>query len=86
MSLSRRDQITTVATTASALVASTNVVARSDDESAGPSLDALAKAKGRIGFGSFLNSYAREPGPSRGIPADFDDIKAREVHLRSAAL
>lgn len=45
------------------------------------SLDALAKAKGRIGFGSFLNSFARDPAQNHGIPADFDDVKARDVHL-----
>ena len=85
MSLSRRDVITTTTTTALAL-ASTNVVASSDDESAEPSLNSLANAKGRIGFGSFLNSYAREPGQPRGIPADFDDIKAREVHLKECGI
>jgi endo-1,4-beta-xylanase len=50
------------------------------------SLDVLAKARGRIGFGSFLNSFARDPAQEHGIPADFDDIKAREVHLAECGI
>jgi len=50
------------------------------------SLDALAKAKGRSGFGSFLNSFARDPAQNHGIPADFDDIKARDVHLKECGI
>lgn len=50
------------------------------------SLDSLAKDKGRVGFGSFLNSFARDPAQNHGIPADFDDVKARDVHLKECGI
>ena len=52
----------------------------------GLSLDTLARKKGRIGFGSFLNSFARDDAQSHGIPADFDDVKARDVHVKECGI
>ena len=84
MSISRRQLIGATAAAAGTVAAGasgeTQEVARSQ------SLDAIAKAKGRIGFGSFLNSFARDPARSQGIPADFDDIKARDVHLKECGI
>lgn len=87
MRLSRR-QIVSVAAVAAA-GATTTIAAAEDHAGPGgaePSLDALAKAKNRIGFGSFLNSHAGDRARSRGIPAAFDDIKAREVHMKECGI
>jgi endo-1,4-beta-xylanase len=85
MSLSRRD-LMSIATAAAAAGAAATGAAAQPGGVGGSSLDALAKAKGRTGFGSFLNSFARDPAQNHGIPADFDDIKAREVHLRECGI
>jgi endo-1,4-beta-xylanase len=79
MSLSRRELVSTAAVAMTG--AAVSAAAQTDGGSSGPSLDALAKAKGRVGFGSFLNSYARDPAQNHGVPADFDDVKAREVQI-----
>lgn len=81
MTLSRRELIGTATMAASTAAATANAAAQTGGTRGRPSLDALAKARGRIGFGSFLNSYARDPAQNHGIPADFDDIKVRDVHL-----
>jgi endo-1,4-beta-xylanase len=85
MAVSRRQLIgTTAAATLSAAAAGGPSHAKEGEPAS--SLDALARDNGRIGFGSFLNSFARNPAQSHGIPADFDDIKAREVHLRECGI
>ncbi len=71
---------TAVAVSATAPPANAEVTAGST------SLDALARARGRIGFGSFLNSFARNPAQNHGIPCDFDDVKARQVHLADCGI
>ncbi|HEX4177309.1 MAG TPA: endo-1,4-beta-xylanase, partial [Rhizomicrobium sp.] len=85
MSLSRRDLMNIATAAAAGSAVASGAAGQTTDRSA-PSLDALAKAKGRTGFGSFLNSFARDPAQNHGIPADFDDIKAREVHLRECGI
>src|SRR5215469_5922814 len=84
MSLSRRELIGSAAMAVTGSPA--GAAAQTNGARRGPSLDDLAKARGRIGFGSFLNSYARDPAQNHGIPADFDDIKAREVHLMECGI
>jgi endo-1,4-beta-xylanase len=85
MSVSRREILgATAAVAANTVIASTS--ARADDKPEVQSLDSLAKAKGRVGFGSFLNSFARDPAQNHGIPADFDDVKVREVHLKECGI
>jgi endo-1,4-beta-xylanase len=82
MGMSRREIVKTAAVAA----ASTTINSAAAQPKGGASLDALAKAKGRVGFGSFLNSFARDPAQAHGIPADFDDVKARELHLRDCGI
>jgi hypothetical protein len=77
MSLSRRDLISIASVAAVTSLAVAGASAQPDRRTDMPSLDALAKAKRRIGFGSFLNSLARDPSQNRRIPVDFDGIKAR---------
>jgi endo-1,4-beta-xylanase len=84
MNLSRRELIGSAAMAVTGSPA--GAAAQTNDARRGPSLDELAKARGRMGFGSFLNSYARDPAQNHGIPADFDDIKAREVHLMECGI
>ena len=85
MPVSRRRLIgTTAAAVGAAAAPGASGLARDNKET--PSLDALAKAKGRIGFGSFLNSFAHDPTQTHGIPCDFDDVKARDVHLAECGI
>lgn len=83
MRLSRRQIVSAAVAVAAAPI---EAGGQTGTGSAAPSLDSLAKAKGRLGFGSFLNSFARDPAQTRGIPCDFDDIKAREVHLKECGI
>ncbi|HEY2011583.1 MAG TPA: endo-1,4-beta-xylanase [Rhizomicrobium sp.] len=86
MGFSRRDLMSIATATAAAGAIATGASGQTGGRSDGPSLDALAKAKSRTGFGSFLNSFARDPAQNHGIPADFDDIKARDVHLKECGI
>ena len=85
MGLSRRELVGVTAALATGGMI-VNASGQVDKISQIRSLDSMAKAKGRTGFGSFLNSFARDPAQNHGIPADFDDVKARQVHLKECGI
>lgn len=86
MSFSRRSLVGAAVAGAVAQSLVTQAGAQTLGSAGPPSLDALAKARGRVGFGGFLNSHAGNRAQSRGIPCDFDDIKTRAVQLQDCGI